>query len=321
MDTAAIASPKRDSLVNRDELNRLDLNLLVAFNALSDELSVSRAAERLHVTQPAMSKTLQRLRDMFDDQLFLRTPKGLEPTPRSSELRKPVAEALDQLIKLMTPVEFDPSTLARTFMIAAPDPCTVLFVPDLVAELGRVAPNVKIKLVQYDGDSVHELARGKVDMVCGVIQENTPAGIYAKTVFRDKLACVTRANHPLTQIDTPDFEQIKQYPTVSAWFRGISDSSEVQLNALGLSEDTRLESSHFGTIFQTLQRTDTVMISIQWLWKVLFGDELATIPLPEPMGSGFYSVHMLWDERSHNEPASQWFRQLVIDSFVTPELS
>ena len=306
--------------MNRDELNRLDLNLLVAFNALCDELSVSRAAERLHVTQPAMSKTLQRLRDMFDDQLFLRTPKGLEPTPRSKELRKPVAETLDQLIHLMTPSEFDPTQIERTFVIAAPDPCTVLFVPSLLAELGRIAPGVKIKLVQYDGDSVQDLARGKLDMVCGIIQENTPAGIYAKTVFCDQPALIVREGHPLIGRSQMTFDDIRQYPTVNAWFKGVSkDGLDVQMTAMGLDQDTRLESSHFGTIFQVLKSTDYVMVSIKWLWEALYGEDVVALKLPEPMDSGDYTIHLLWDERTHNEPASRWFRQLIQDCFITPE--
>ncbi|MEH6822456.1 MAG: LysR family transcriptional regulator [Motiliproteus sp.] len=115
--------------MNPDELKHIDLNLLVAFNALMDERNVSRAAERMQVTQPAMSRTLQRLRDLFQDPLFIRTPKGLDPTARSLELRQPVTMALGQLITLLTPSELNPATLDRTFTLAMADPFAALLTP------------------------------------------------------------------------------------------------------------------------------------------------------------------------------------------------
>lgn len=301
--------------MKRDDLNRIDLNLLVAFNALMDELNVSRAAERLHVTQPAMSKTLQRLRDLFDDQLFLRTPRGLEPTPRSQQLAEPVARALDGMVKLMVPVAFDPATLERHFVIALPDPFAATFAPPLLTRLAAEAPHVGLKFVPYDGDSIHQLAKGLLDFVSGVIQENTPAGIHARKLYDDELVCFVRKEHPLAGAGTLTLDQFTQYPHIKGWFKGINDRGpvDIQLQAMGMSRRIVLEASHSLAIGETMCRSDALVVGFRHSWGTQYRNETVALRLPEPFAGGQASVHLLWDERSHNDPASKWFRQLLAE--------
>ncbi|MEH6822451.1 MAG: LysR substrate-binding domain-containing protein [Motiliproteus sp.] len=297
-----------------DELNRIDLNLLVAFNALMDERSVSRAAERLHVTQPAMSKTLQRLRDLFNEPLFLRTPKGLEPTPRSLELQAPVAEVLEQLITVITPAEFDPASLTRTFNLAIADPMAAFLVPGLVGRLEQEAPSVSLKLRGYIGDSIDALSKGTLDFVVGLVTENAPAGVHARTLFQDKGCCLMRPGHPLAQQERLSIEELVAYDHIKPWFKGINDKGpmDIQLKSMGFSRHIRIEASHFLTIIRTLQNSDAVAIGFD-NWVSLFpGGELVRVELPESLDSSVV-IHLLWDERSHNDPACRWFRQLMVD--------
>lgn len=297
-----------------DELNRIDLNLLVAFNALMDERNVSRAAERLHVTQPAMSKTLQRLRDLFNEPLFLRTPKGLEPTPRSLELQAPVAEVLDQLITVITPAEFDPASLTRTFTLAIADPMAAFLVPGLVGRLEQEAPGVSLKLRGYIGDNIDALSKGTLDFVVGLVTENAPAGVHARTLFQDKGCCLMRPGHPLAQQERLSIEELVAYDHIKPWFKGINDKGpmDIQLKSMGFSRHIRIEASHFLTIIRTLQNSDAVAIGFD-NWVSLFpGGELVRVELPESLDSSVV-IHLLWDERSHNDPACRWFRQLMVD--------
>ncbi|WP_210396615.1 LysR family transcriptional regulator [Motiliproteus sediminis] len=301
--------------MKRDELNRIDLNLLVAFNALMDELNVSRAAERLHVTQPAMSKTLQRLRDLFDDPLFLRTPRGLEPTPRSQQLAQPVAQTLDELVKLMAPVGFDPGALQRQFTIAVPDPFSAIFIAPLLNRLATEAPAVSLKFVPYDGDSIHSLARGMLDFVTGVIQENTPAGIHARKLYEDKAVCFVRQGHPLATQTELSLEQFTHYPHIKAWFKGINDRGpvDIQLQAMGMRRKILLESSHTMTINEAMCQSDALVVGPRYSWESLFRERAVALQLPKPFNQSLSAIHLLWDERSHNDPASKWFRQLLAD--------
>ncbi len=304
--------------MNPDQLNRIDLNLLVAFNALMDERNVSRAAERLHVTQPAMSKTLQRLRDLFNDQLFIRTPKGLDPTPKSLELQPHVVKALDQLIRVLTPADFSPANLERTFTIAAADPLSALFVPQLMERLAAEAPGVRLKLAHYSADSVQGLSQGTIDLLCGVLSDNLPAGIHGRKLSDDRPCVFVRNGHPLAGQSSISIEELTAYGHIKPWFKGINDRGplDMYLKTLGMSRTIMLEASHFVTIRQALLHSDNLLMGLKYSWWNLLGID-AVRPLElTGMDVSAFTTHLFWDERNHNDPASKWLRELIVNISV-----
>src|ERR1700724_3561111 len=132
-------------------LNSLDLNLLIALDALLKEANVSRAAMRIGLSQPALSHALQRLRDLIGDPLLVRTGSRMELTPRAQALRGPLAQALDQVRSLFVPDAFDAASSERQFRLMMPDLAVELLMPPLMAKITQAAPNVRIDVVPWRG--------------------------------------------------------------------------------------------------------------------------------------------------------------------------
>ena len=179
-------------------IRSVDLNLLVVFDALFDERSVTRAAERLAVTQPTVSGLLKRLRQTFSDQLFLRTSHGILPTPRAEALAGPVKELLANAQSLVTPEAFDPATAETTIKICGSDYLQYAVISPLVAAIRKVAPKVKVIVApRPDANALADLfARGEMDL-CISAREVVLPDLTSRLLYRDRYICVARKNHPL----------------------------------------------------------------------------------------------------------------------------
>ena len=188
-------------MLNRTDLSRIDLNLLVLFEAVLEERHVGRAAMRLHVSPSAVSHGLGRLRRLMNDPLFLRQPKGVVPTERAKLLAMPVADILDRARQVMANAEgFDPRKSVRRFVIGAPDAVTAVILPTLLAELRRDAPGIDLgvrNLVGQFEPSLRELDERSLDVALLPI-ENIPARFVTRTLFEDEgFVIVRRAGHPI----------------------------------------------------------------------------------------------------------------------------
>src|ERR1700675_2521072 len=176
-------------------LNSLDLNLLVALDALLKEANVSRAAMRMGRSQPAASHALQRLRDLIGDPLLVRTGARMELTPRAQALRAPLAQALDQVRALFVPDGFDASTSERQFRLMMPDLAVELLMPPLMADITKAAPNVRIDVVPWRGPAIFtaEFAR-TIDIVISI--GNAYSGFHRQRLYIDRDALAMRRGHP-----------------------------------------------------------------------------------------------------------------------------
>lgn len=303
--------------MNIDELYRVEITALVAFNALMEERSVTAVAKRLHVTQPAMSRTLGRLRELFGDPLFIRTPTGLEPTRRSLELQAPVAEVLEQLARVITPSRFEPLTLTRDFRIALTDPLSAVIIPALQQRLQEQAPGVNLKLEQYSGESQRDLSKGTLDFIIGTIQDDTPAGIHARTLFQDRVCCFVSQNHPLAAKSRISLEEMVGYDHIKLWLKGFNDHGPLDsfLKSKGLSRRIRLEAPHTSTILEALKTTDWIVVGPGSTWSRLWRNEpVVALQPPPPLDQVLFPISLLWGARNHTDPAYSWFRNLVAES-------
>ncbi len=183
------------------DLSTIDLNLLVAFDALMAERSVTRAGKRIGRTQPAMSATLSRLRALFEDDLFIRSPGGLQPTQRASELAEPLSRALAEIGRTLDYTQkFDPASSTQSFTVALSDHPAFVLLPRLVDVLRTQAPGITLRINAFShrDDAVTLLDAGEADLTVGVPSRQAPGGrIISRPLFQERFVCVLRRGHPM----------------------------------------------------------------------------------------------------------------------------
>lgn len=175
---------------------KIDLNLLVYLDVLLREGSVTKAANQLSITQPAMSNGLKRLRDLFKDPLLVRTSDGMTPTKRALELQPTIRDVLSKLESSIQPeTEFNPETSTRTFRIMASDYAESTLLLELIEELSYKAPNITLDLITPSDVTFHDVEQGKVDMAINRFDE-LPLSFHQKVIWYDQFACVLNKNNP-----------------------------------------------------------------------------------------------------------------------------
>jgi DNA-binding transcriptional LysR family regulator len=192
------------AIIEAMDLRGLDLNLLIPLRVLLTERHVTRAAEKLGITQPAMSASLARLRTLFDDQLLVRGPKGLAPTARAQQLM----DQLDQFVAMIEqmvalPTEFVPDTSRRTFTLIGTDFIETLLLPSLMADLAIEAPSLQVVFRPPDPKNLEALmSEGEIDLAVAYLPD-APKGLITSVAFRDRFVCIARRDHP--QLSTDHF--------------------------------------------------------------------------------------------------------------------
>jgi DNA-binding transcriptional LysR family regulator len=208
-----------------------DLNLLLAALVLFEERKISTAAKRFHLSQPAMSRLLQRLRATFGDELLVRGKRGFELTPRARQLHEELASLLPQINRVITGVSFDPASTEATFRIALTDYAALVIAPRLTAKLAGHAPHTVLDLVAWGDTAFTDLERGRLDLAFWV--NDAPAPLMSETLFEEDFICVMAADHPAH--DRPlTVERYLAFPhAVVAVLDGRQTVIEQQFEALG----------------------------------------------------------------------------------------
>jgi DNA-binding transcriptional LysR family regulator len=286
-----------------------DLNLLRAFAALLEERSVTRAARRLGMTQPALSGALVRLRELLQDPLFVRERYGMSPTDKAVELGPAVAAALAQLDEVVLGQQgFDPATSERRFVIAANGYVEFVFLPPLVIELRRLAPGVALRVVPFGGDPAEPLAPDTA-LVLGRVTD-PPESLVVRAVAEDGLACVVRADHPLvkTHLTRAQFESLKH---VNVLPPGRLRAGLFQaLERHGLRRDVVVSVTHFLSVPELIVATDYCATLPRRICQRLASDPRLKVIAP-PVDLGAFPVQMAWHVRHRQDPAHRWLRALV----------
>lgn len=242
------------------DLGRLDLNLLVALEALLEERSVSRAAERLYVTQSAMSKTLGRLRELFDDQLFVRRGSGMVPTPRAEQLGARLPEVLQAVQGMIQPLQFEPLAYEGQMNLLAQGPLGAWFVPSLVARLQRSAPGLKLRVFSRVDHPFEQLATGALDVALQVEQREYPPDLELTTLAFAEPVLLARKGHPLEGTEFT-LDDVARYPQVSLMSTDIGDLRFHQGDAEQVLEyqrrtEAQVETDDLQTAVQIVGETD-----------------------------------------------------------------
>lgn len=300
------------------DLEEIDLNLLVVFKHLLAERSVSRVAQTLQLTQPAVSNALARLRRLLDDELFLRTPQGMQPTPRAEQLAPSVIDALAAIhAALNQRSTFDPQTSERAFVVGMTDIGEIYFLPRLIEHLRAHAPRVSVSTVRNTSASLRDdLESGKVDLAIGLLPQ-LKAGFFQRRLFTQPYVCLMRKGHRLDKkkITLAEFTSA-QHLLVVAEGTGHGKVDEL-LKRAGVERQVVLTVPHFVAVGHILQAADLVATVPERLaQRMLAPFSLAAVAHPAKLPE--VAINVFWHAKFHKSPANQWLRGVVFDLFSDP---
>jgi len=294
------------------ELKDIDLNLLVVFNQLLVDRRVSKVAENLGLSQPGVSNALARLRKLTDDPLFLRTPKGMEPTPFAEQLAEPTARALQVIhAAINQQASFDPATSTRAFTVGMTDIGEIYFLPKLMKALARIAPRVSLSTVRNTAVNLRdEMEAGHVSLAIGLLPQ-LKVGYFERRLFKQHYVCMFRRGHALDkqEISLSEFSAAEHVIVVSEG-TGHGRADEL-LRRKNIARKIVLTVPHYVAVGHILHDSDLVATVPERLAQALaepFGLSYVRHPakLPE------IAINLFWHGRYNKDPANVWLRSLII---------
>jgi DNA-binding transcriptional LysR family regulator len=291
-------------------LSSINLNLLVALDALLRERSVTRAARRVGVTQPAMSNSLAQLRHLLDDPLFRRQRNGLEPTPRALALAPLVTEGLATLERALAAPRFDPATSERRFVLLTSDYVELVLLPPLLHELERKAPGVRLEVRPWGLHSVPaELARGEAELMIGFFDE-LPREHLESLLFEEEYVCIVRRGHPRVGRRLTLARYLELGHVLVSQQRDSPGSVDRALAKLGKERHVALRVSHFSIVPVLVGRTDLVAaISRRAVLPFVKALGLSVHPPPLPLPRS--RIRQVWHRQVDADPGHRFLRDIV----------
>ncbi len=302
---------------------KVDLNLLVYLDVLLREGSVTRAANQLSITQPAMSNGLKRLRDLFKDPLLVRTSEGMTPTQRALEIQPVVRDVLAKLESTIQPTtEFLPQSSARTFRIMASDYAESTLLLELIRRLSESAPNITLDVITPSDVTFHDVEHGKVDMAINRFEE-LPLSFHQKVVWYDTFSCVIKRDNPI--LNHFDLQQYLagQHIWVSKTGFGVGvgvDPNEVQklgwvdaeLTKLGKKRDIRVFTRHYHVALQ-LAKAQNLIATLPSRAANLYKEDPEVEILAPPFDIPPIALKMAWSALLHHDAGHIWLRRLIAE--------
>lgn len=291
-------------------MQSLEIRLLSVFDEIYKTRSVTRAADNLGLGQPAVSIALGKLREHFNDPLFVRTSTGMEPTPLGEELVQPIRGAIDALANaLRYRTAFDPATAQRSFRICMTDISQLVLLPRLWAELRATAPGVRIEIAHLTAETAKMLEAGEADLALGFMPQ-LEAGFYQQSLFRQHYVCMVSADHPRIRdkLSLAQFEA-EEHAVVSSSGTGhlIVDREIARQN---ITRRVALRVPNFLGVAFVVEHTDLLVTIPTRLGEVLAGrGHFRTFPVPFELPD--YAVKQHWHERYHHDPGNRWLRRLI----------
>jgi DNA-binding transcriptional LysR family regulator len=306
-------------IINPMNFAAFDLNLLRVFDALMRERNVTRAGERLGLSQPAVSTALNRLRAAFADELFVRIDGRMEPTPRVIALAEPIREALRRLeVVVGSSMPFDPSSAQREFVVSGTDYVSYLIAPPLLTSLTRIAPGIVVRLIDSRAPIKELLEAGEADLAVEVMHE-LPDPVHSHFLFEEKYVVIAGADPSLrgdraaTEANQVfDLELYCRLPHVlHSLTGGVSGNVDAALAAIGRRRHVALSRPHFFTVAQAVAKSGLIATFPERLARRLAPILGLRIFLP-PIELAPISLAMIWHRRNDNDAGHLWLRQQVM---------
>lgn len=294
--------------------HRVDLNLLAVFHAIFETRSVTLAAERFGITQPAMSNALSRLRELCGDALFVPTSNGMQPTPYALEIADTISEALhDVQAALGHRKSFDPVTNDKTFRFHLTDMGQMYFLPPLLGHLEKVAPKIKIEAETLSLEALRDaMEDGRIDFALGKLPKLGGRGIRSKVLFADHYDVLMRVGHPATG------SRLTQQAFLTASHAVVSTTSGghrvIEEKLVKIGAHIALRVPNFTVIPTVLERAD-MMVTVPHRLALELAGTHKFVVYPLPIEIPAFDVSAFWHERFDADPAIHWMRRLLFELF------
>jgi DNA-binding transcriptional LysR family regulator len=302
---------------------KVDLNLLVYLDVLLREGSVTKAANQLSITQPAMSNGLKRLRDLFKDPLLVRTSDGMTPTKRALELKPVIRDVLSKLESSIHPsTDFSPATSKRTFRIMASDYAESTLLLEVIGQLGELAPNVTLDIITPSDVTFHDVEQGRVDMAINRFEE-LPLSFHQKVVWYDTFSCAINSDNPIKDHFNLDSYLSSKHIWVSKTGFGVGvgiDPNEVQklgwvdaeLTKIGKKRDIQVFTRHYHVALQ-LAKAQNLVATLPTKAANLYQSDPNVEILPPPFDIPPIALKMAWSALLQHDTGHIWLRRLIAD--------
>ncbi len=293
------------------ELNNggLDLGSLRVLRSLFETRSTTRTAERLNMSQPAVSRALAKLRAALGDPILIKGPGGLIPTERAPEIHARLVSALASLDDLLVPPIFEPACSTRSFRIATTDYGALAVLPRLVRALAEAAPSVSLEVLGFSPDAFRQLGEGRVDFVL-YSDDEVPLPLRSRRLYREDYTSLVRAGHPALQRPA-DLDEFLAWPHVLvSILGGLSGVVDDALAAMGRTRRISLWLPYFATAAHLVAQTNMIMtLPSRAAEPLMRAGDLAAFP--PPLSLEGFDYRLLWHERSQADLGHRWLRELL----------
>jgi len=294
-------------------IRKSDLHLLLCFDALASTGSVSQAAHRMGITQPAMSNVLARLRERYADLLFVKTRNGMSPTPKALDLIEPIRRAIDQVGQVLAPAgSFDPRTCKARLTVTATDYVEFVLMPHLVQSLEKQAPGVELEIRVANRQMASQwLSRGEIDFRIGWVRR-PPAELRFKKLYTDRFVCLVRTRHPVirNELSVDDYCTLRHVRTAVHNMPETGPTIDEAVATVGRTLRIGVVSHDFLSLPFLVAKSDLIATLPERLAKPF----VRTLPLkilPPPIKLPELAITLFWHERSQRSPLHRWFRDLA----------
>lgn len=295
-----------------DNIRYRDLNLLVAFDALYDERSVTRTARRLSLTQSTVSGMLARLREMFDDPLFVRVQRGIVPTPHADALAPRIKELLNEFESMFVRQSFDPKRAKSTIRVSASDYALTTMLLPAMRQLRKSSPGIRLAIRPYEIEELDvKLRDGNIDLAI-TNREHAPRGLPTRDLFNDRYVGVMRTTHPLAgkEVSMSDFcryDHVLVSPTTGS-FEGLTD---IELRRSGRRRNVVFSVPNFNVVMDLLESDDLLAM----LPGRLLADRRRQLCMfKPPVSIAPIEAVAVWHPRNDKDRTMQWFRDLLVEA-------
>jgi len=305
-------------------MSRIDLNLLVYFDVLLRELNVTRAADQLGISQPAMSNGLKRLRVLFDDPLLIRTSKGMTPTERATELKPEIRELLVGLEKAVQPkAKFNPYESEKVFRMMASDYAEATLIPLLIARLRNEAPKVILDIMTPSDVNFPDVEQGRVDMVINRF-DSIPQSFHQKVLWKDTFSCLISKTHPVLKNFSLESYLDAHHVWVSKTGMGVGvgmDPDDVQrlgwvdeaLARINAKRRITVFTRHYQAASSLAERQDLIATVPSKMARLQQDNSRVSI-VPPPFDIPSIELTMAWSPLLQHNPAHKWMRELITET-------
>lgn len=297
-------------------IDELDLNLLAVMEAMLREKNVSRAALGLGLTQSAMSHALNRLRQYFDDPLFVKTGLGMEPTPKAIALQEAVVEVMASIrLRILTEATFHPLTAQREFTLCITDMGELVFLPTLLKRVRREAPHCTLRTLQVPAEQMEGLlASGEADLAIGSYR-TAPEGLYKQRLFMHTFATIAHVNNKKIR-QRMSLEQFENTPQIVVTLSGKGSMAyDSVLEEKGVKRHVVLRTQHFLIVPLLIEQQPDLIATVPTELANVYARYGNVRAIAPPLDLPSFAINQYWHPLFHHEPALIWFRDLIKQSF------